>query len=74
MKAEDLAAVAPIGTFIVAACAFIVGLVNRHHIQAIHIDINSRLTQLLEANSAASHAEGVAQGEQDQRNRQGGIE
>jgi hypothetical protein len=69
MPLEDLVALMPIGTFVVALAAFLVGLFNRRHIQAIHIDINSRLTQLLDATAAAARAEGVTVGEQSQRDR-----
>lgn len=66
----ELANVAPVGTLLLALGAFVVSLLNRRHIESLHIEINSRLTQLLEATASSARAEGVAAGEQSQRDRQ----
>lgn len=65
----ELSRLAPLGTFAVAAAALVVSWINRRKIDTLHIEVNSRLTQLLEASSAAARAEGVTAGEQAQRDR-----
>jgi hypothetical protein len=42
--------------------AVITSLINRNKITQVHMQINSRLTELLTASTAASHAQGVEQG------------
>jgi hypothetical protein len=42
--------------------AMITSLINRAKIQEVHLSVNSRLTELLKATKAASHAEGLAEG------------
>ena len=52
---------------IAAVCAVIISLVNRKSIHNLHIDVNSRLTQLITASTAAARFEGLEQGRKDQR-------
>ena len=71
---DAIAHLAPVGTFLIACAAFVVSYLNRTKIQSIHVDINSRVSQLIEATEKAARAEGVSQGEQDQRDRTTGGE
>lgn len=43
----------------------ILGWINRNKLQELHVEINSRMTQLIEANSRADRAEGVMSGSAD---------
>jgi hypothetical protein len=47
--------------------ALIMGVRNSNKIQAVHVDINSRMTQLLKATGTAAHAEGVEAGRNETR-------
>lgn len=42
--------------------AVVLGWINRQKLNAIHVEINSRLSQLLDANSRAEHSAGLAIG------------
>jgi hypothetical protein len=42
--------------------AVVTSLINRNKITQVHMQINSRLTELLDATRKASRAEGVEQG------------
>jgi len=55
-----ISAVAALGAVVVSA-------INSRKINAVHVDINSRMSQLLEVSGNAAHAEGVMQGRKDQR-------
>lgn len=48
-----------IGTLLSAGAA-VIGVFNRRHIQQLHIDVNSRLSELVAASHAAGVGEGVA--------------
>ena len=50
-----------IATLVSALAALLVGFYNRKQIQNVHIDINSRMDQLLRAHGAEMKAEGVAE-------------
>jgi hypothetical protein len=52
-------------TALAAAIAVILGAVNKAKINELHVSVDGRLTQLLEANSKSAHAEGVIQGTSD---------
>lgn len=54
-------AIAVLGA-IPALGALTLGFINRNAIHGVHVDVNSRLTQLVQANSRAEHAEGLALG------------
>jgi hypothetical protein len=45
--------------------ALALGFVNRHALHGIHVEINSRLSELVAANSRAERAEGTAAGTAD---------
>jgi hypothetical protein len=52
---------------ICALGALILGILNSHKIKEVHVSINSRMDQLLLARSAASMAEGVEQGRNENK-------
>ncbi len=56
---SDVVIVALIGA-LPATLGVCLGLVNRQKIEAVHIAVNSRLTELLELTAKSSHAEGKA--------------
>jgi hypothetical protein len=45
---------------------------NAGKIQSLHADLNSRLTQLVESVRSAAHAQGVTEGEANERGRRKG--
>lgn len=55
-------AVATIVTAVASLIAAVLGYLNRKNIKSIHIDINSRLTQLLASSSEAANAKGQIEG------------
>jgi hypothetical protein len=59
---ETLLASSAIATPIIAAVSVLVSIVNRHHIQQVHLTMNSRMDELLKSSSAVAHASGVMQG------------
>jgi hypothetical protein len=59
--------VAQVLTAIAAIGALLMSYLNSRKIQAVHIDINSRMDQLLTATDQASRAAGVEQGRKEQR-------
>jgi len=52
-------------TTIVSTIAAIMGVNNRNAIKNVHLDINSRMTELLKATTSAAHAEGAKDGLKD---------
>lgn len=58
----QIAVIAAMPPTIVAGGALIVAIKSKAAIREVHLSVNSRLTQLLEAVSKASHAEGVVEG------------
>lgn len=58
---------ATIITALAAVGAVVVSYLNNRKLQSVHIDLNSRLTQLLEANAHAARSEGIEQGRKDQK-------
>ena len=54
-------------TAVAALGAVIVGWRNSKKIEAVHIDVNSRMTELLKATGVAAHAEGVEAGRSETR-------
>lgn len=57
-----IALIAAIPPTMVAGGAVLLGIVNRRGIKDLHIDVNSRMTQLLEQKGIASKAEGRREG------------
>jgi len=53
-----------------ALLAFIQSFNNAANIKRVHIDINSRVTELVDAIRNSSHAQGVALGIEQERQRQ----
>ena len=51
---------------IAALGALITSLRNASKIQEVHLSVNSRLTELINATKIASHAEGLAEGRESQ--------
>jgi hypothetical protein len=51
-------------TGLVALAVLISSRLNAEKLKALHIDLNSRLTQLLTATGAAERAQGVSEGRQ----------
>lgn len=47
---------------VLAGAALITSLRNGKKVDAVHVDVNSRLTELLETTRVASRAEGVLEG------------
>jgi hypothetical protein len=54
--------VAAVISAIAAIGAVVQGYVNGRRIREVHVSLNSRLTQLLEASTHAARANGIAQG------------
>lgn len=57
-----IALIATIAPTLVAVGGLVSSLRNRTKLKALHVDINSRLTQLLSATGARERAEGVLEG------------
>ena len=57
-----IALIAAIPPTVVAGGAVLLGVVNRRGIKDLHIDVNSRMSQLLEQKGIASKAEGRQEG------------
>ena len=57
-----IALIAAIPPTVVAGGAVILGIANRRGIKDLHIDVNSRMTQLLEQKGIAAKAEGRQEG------------
>jgi hypothetical protein len=57
-----IAIIAAIPPTVVAGGAVILGMANRRGIKDLHIDVNSRMTQLLEQKGIAAKAEGRREG------------
>ena len=51
-------------TALVALAAVISSLLNRRKLNALHIELNSRLSQLLATSGASERAQGVLEGRQ----------
>jgi hypothetical protein len=50
--------------------ALIVSIINAMHIKAVHVEINSRMTQLLSLTAHSSRANGVVEGRKEISDRQ----
>ena len=57
-----------------AVLAFIQSFNNSKKIKLVHVDINSRVTELVKAIKESSHASGVALGIEQERQRQEQIQ
>lgn len=64
-----VAIIASMPPTIVALAALITSLFNKKGIHELHISLNSRLSELLNARGAASRSEGIAEGIQSERDR-----
>ena len=67
--------VTPLGVILAAfasVAAVIGNIVNGRKIHNVHVEINSRMTELLEVAVKASHSEGVAAGRRQEEIRQAG--
>jgi hypothetical protein len=62
-----IAAIAALPPTLVALAALIQARRTRAAVNEIHLTLNSRLSQLIEATSAAAHAEGVVAGRGQER-------
>ncbi len=51
-------------TALVALAAVVSSLMNRKKLNALHVELNSRLSQLLITNAASERAQGVLEGRQ----------
>ena len=72
---EFLDFVTPIGVALSAVAsiaAVTASIVNGRRINKVHVEINSRMTELLEVASRASHSEGVAEGRLQEEIRRAG--
>jgi hypothetical protein len=58
----DLAGIASMVSALAALGAVVMSYRNSKKIQEVHIDINSRMTELLRVSGQTAHAEGVVQG------------
>ncbi len=65
-----IALIASVGAVIAASISAWASIVNSSKIQDVHIAINSRMDQLIEVTKAASHAAGVKD-EQDKQKEAG---
>ena len=65
--ADILTAIAAIVAAVMAFNASKKSDENGTKIQAVHVDLNSRLTQLITATGAAAHAEGLEAGRKETR-------
>ncbi len=62
-EAIQVALIASTAPSILAGAALLASLRNKKAIQEIHLSVNSRLSQLIEAVGKAAHAEGMAEGQ-----------
>jgi len=62
--AVQAALIVSIAPTLVATGSLIASIKNRSKLNALHIDLNSRLTELLKAHGASERAEGVLEGRQ----------
>ena len=72
IDAQTLATVKDLATIVAAGAAVtaaIFGIVNRRRINTIEVKIDGRMEELLTLTRSGARAEGVTQGEQDQRDR-----
>jgi hypothetical protein len=65
----EVALIAAAPPTMVAICSLIVGFINKSKIQEVHLSVNSRLTELLEATRKGSFAEG----QQHEKDKTGGT-
>ncbi len=65
-----IAAVGSVVAAVVSGFALLQGRRNGTAVHETHLLINSRMTELLRLAAQAAHAEGKAEGEQNQRDRQ----
>ena len=65
-----IAIIAAIPTTIASIAGLIVSLGNRHHVKALKITVDGRLTELLAVTKAAALAQGTAEGIESERVRQ----
>jgi hypothetical protein len=56
----DLNSALDLLTAAIALSAAVLGVLNRKHITQLHVDVNSRLSQLVASEHAAGFGEGVA--------------
>jgi hypothetical protein len=70
-QVKDIATIVAAGAAVVAA---MVGFINRRRINTIEVKIDGRMDELLNLTRSGARAEGVTQGEQDQRDRTSGGE
>ena len=61
-EATQNALIISIAPTLAAVTGLIVSLKNRSKLTALHIDLNSRLSELLKAHGASERAEGVLEG------------
>ncbi len=66
VKVALITAVAPIALSFLAA---LISLLNRWALMRLHLQLNSRLDELVIATKGVGHAEGVAQERQERRDR-----
>ncbi len=69
MSIQDIAAIASLIAAFAALAGVLVSFFNRKSIQNLHIDIDGRMEQLLDARAEASEAKGVAKERQETRDR-----
>jgi hypothetical protein len=58
-------------TALAAIGAVLVSYLNNRKLQSVHVDLNSRLSELLAASAHAARADGIAQGRKDANNEAG---
>ena len=63
--AEIASLLLSLATLIAALGSFWRGIVNARRINEVHVSINSRMDQLLEATGVAAHAEGLEAGRKE---------
>lgn len=66
-EAVQVALIAAVPPTLLSFAAVISSLLNRGKINGLHLDVNSRLTELLKQTGLAAHAEGLAQGKAENR-------
>jgi hypothetical protein len=71
MSLTDIAIILQIVVAISSIIAAIGALLNRREIRNVHVEINSRMTELLKVAQRASHSEGIEAGRLLEEKRQG---
>ncbi len=67
--AEITSLILAVATLVSAAGALVISFNNSRGIRDVHLEINSRMTELLASNKLASHAEGREEARKEEQER-----